>query len=333
MIGIFDYDTLLYKVSFACEKRTVKVINNKSGKEKIFKNQTEFWGSKRNTIEGWLGKQNELLVLNGRNPLSKEDFTLETIRVADPIENALHTTKVVINNILQDLDADEYMGFIGKGDSFRLGVSTLYKYKGTRNPDDKPLLKDEVSRYIEKHHNGIVVEGIEADDAVVMESIKVGVDESCVISNDKDNLGCPVRTYNPDKPELGVIDGRGFGELYIDDKKKVRGKGRIWKYMQVISQDTVDNYKANCFSETPWGEISAYNVLKDCKDDKEAWNVMKNTFDMLYPEKQIITGWRGDEIEIDALYVFQEMMDMVHMQRFSNDRVVVKDVLNKYGVL
>jgi hypothetical protein len=57
-----------------------------------------------------------------------------------------------------------------------------------------------------------------------------------------------------------------------------------------------------------------------------------NIFKELYPEPKIVTGWRGDKIEVDWLYVMQEMFTMAHMLRSENDSVDIKSVLDKLEV-
>lgn len=80
------------------------------------------------------------------------------------------------------------------------------------------------------------------------------------------------------------------------------------------------------------GEKSAYNALKDCKDDKELFQTSVDVFKTLYPEPKTVVGWRGDEILIDWKYVMQECFDMCHMLRWENDSVNLDVVFNKLGV-
>jgi hypothetical protein len=124
---------------------------------------------------------------------------------------------------------------------------------------------------------------------------------------------------------------RGFGELHREGKD-VKVSGRLWKYFQVSSSDTSDNYAANCFSDKKNGPVAAYNVLKDCKNDKEAFIAMKEHFQYLYPEPKVITNWKGDTFEIYWLYVMQEMFNMAHLQRWEDDRIDVKETFEKLGV-
>ena len=328
---IFDMDYVLYAACFATEDRKVEVTHIPSGRKSLFDNKTQFWGRKKTEVGGWLGDINKSRLERDLKPFEKGEFSFETVRSSQPIENVLYTVKAMINNICDDLNCHNYVGYVGGGESFRVGLSTLWKYKGTRNFEDKPLMKDEATEYIIKHHNTKKVYELEADDFVTIHGHSVK--NSVVISVDKDTMGSGVKTYNPQKPDLGIVDTNCFGKLMLDDKGDVRGYGRMWKYFQCISQDLIDNYKANCFSDVKWGPKSAFDALVDCKNDKEAWESMLNTFKHLYPEPKTIVGWRGDEILIDHLYVFQEMMDMAHMYRTENDRVFVKDVLSKYKML
>lgn len=332
-LAIFDYDAIIYSAGFAGEKRTVEATHIPSGRKKIFKNQTEFFGAKKKEIGGWLGKLNEERIAKGQEPFVKEDFTLETIRVADPIANVLHTVKSMINKALAAAGADKYVGYIGKGDSFRVERSTIYKYKGNREDAPRPLLKDEIVEYLIARHNAELVELVEADDMCVMMSIEQGVDNTVAIAEDKDSLGCPIRTLNPNKLEQGIIDGRCFGELTINDKRKVGGFGRKFFYFQVAYGDDVDNYRANSACDEDWGQVSAYNALNDATNDKEALQCLVNIYKHLYPEPKTIVGWRGDEIEVDWQYVFNENWDLARMLRHPNDKVVGTDVLKKFGLI
>jgi hypothetical protein len=74
-------------------------------------------------------------------------------------------------------------------------------------------------------------------------------------------------------------------------------------------------------------------MLKDCKDDKELFQAAADIFKKLYPEPKVVTGWRGNEIEVDWLYAFTECFHMAHLHRWPSDFVEVKDVLIKMGII
>ena len=300
-----------------------------------FKGKKEFYGIKKD-IGGWLKGVYDFLGVPEEHRKGKKDFTITPRAVVtEPIENILHSAKLSIDGAVKASGATEAIYFLGEGDSFREELSTLQKYKGNRDELEKPLLFDQLVDYLKKKYKPEVITGYEADDALVMKYIELenqGVD-AVIIAVDKDSYGTPVKMYNPQRPQEGVVDCRGFGELYRDDKGKVRGKGRLFKYFQICSQDKIDNYKAHCFSDVKWGDVSAYNALKGCKNDKEAFEAMVGVFKKLYPEPKEVEGWRGDTITIDWLYVWQEMIHMAHMHRVEGDYVDVKAVLGKLGVV
>ena len=133
-----------------------------------------------------------------------------------------------------------------------------------------------------------------------------------VVAVDKDYLGTDVLLFNPNKPEQGVIDCGGYGGLWLDHKGAVTGKGRAFLYYQTLSQDDSDNYAANSASDVKWGSKSAYKALKDCTNDKEALEAVAESYQYLYPEPKLFTGWKGDEFEIDWQYVFHSLLDMFY---------------------
>jgi hypothetical protein len=333
---VFDYDNIAYKVGFATEDRWVEVKHLASGKTKLFKNQTEFIGRKKTEVGGWLGAVNEERAKDGKKLWTREDFTWETKRTPGRIEEVLHTTKAMINNIIRDLNADEYHGYVGKGDSFRVDRSTLIKYKGDRDPAERPLMKDEITEYIVKHQNGEFVRGLEADDWCI---ISGQGEDSIVVGIDKDSYGCPVRTYNPDKPELGIVNGNCFGELQVIEKQRakhidrdVRGYGRKWFYFQVAYGDDVDCYRSNAASDKPFGVMGAFDMLNHATNDQEALEALVKIYKHLYPEPKEFIGWRGDKIVVDWRYALSEVWDLARMWRTETDDVKAEQVFRKFNL-
>ena len=325
MKGLFDLDAIKYTCSAVGQKNSIKAINKKSGDEFEFNTRTDMYGRSKKTVGGWLAQYN----FENDLELTKDDFIIEDIVTPEPLENVLHTVKLTIENSLHKAGVTSWDGFMGEGDSFRVELSTLKKYKDGR-ATVKPYYFEDVIKYIKKKYKPEIVTGIETDDKLIM--LGNQKKDIVLLINDKDYKSYDVNIFDINKPDDGVINCSGFGKLWVDDKKNVRGIGRMFKYYQIISQDDVDNYKANCFSDTAWGEQSAYKALKDCKTDKEAWQVMLDTFKFLYPEPKKVIGWRQNEIEIDSMYVFQEMVNMAHLHRWENDFINVKEVLTKLNI-
>ena len=335
-VAVIDGDYIKFAAASAGETRHISVTHPDWDEPREFKNRTELWGRSKKVVGGWIEQRNVQRELKGLEPYTKEEFTVEDVQVPEPLGNVLHTTKLMLIGVLKKLGTVKYKLFIGDGKSWRVGRSTLKEYKGQRAATLKPIHLQAVADYMVEKLGAVEVndtfgDGVyEVDDWVIMEA--TGKDNHIVAGIDKDGFSQPVRYYNPDKPDLGVINCDCFGRLRLDSKGKVRGYGRQHLYFQMCSQDTADNYKANCQSKKKWGEKSAYNVLSECKNDKEAWRAMVGIFKKLYPEEQTITNFREDEITFDWLYVMQEMLDMARMKRSKDDEVFVVDVLKKMRI-
>lgn len=291
-----------------------------------FKSRTEFWGHHKKKAGGFLATMNQ----ERTSILLPEEFDIEDVRVAEPIANVLHTAKTMVEGDLHLSGAKSFEAFLGEGESFRVGVSTLLKYKD-RDPSAKPLALDAVTEYLHSKFKAEIVRDIEADDMCNIAAY--GNPNAYTIIEDKDYWGCPVNVYDINRRERGIVNCNKLGHLFLDAKGKVRGEGRIHFYYQVISEDTIDNYKANCFSDVKWAGKSAYNALVGCKTDKECFQVMVDTFKLLYPEPKVVMGWRGIPILIDWFYVMQEMIWMAHMKRTVDEPLLdVRDILDRIGV-
>lgn len=358
-IAIVDLDYLKYKTASVAEVVTIDVKNIKTGRVKEFKNISTFRGLGKK-VGGWLGDLNDRREAKGNRPFTLDEFEVTKVQkrkkefrqkrngegdllfdsngeavmfeLSDEqsLGNILHSTKKVILSDLKKAGTDNYFGVLGKGDSFRVELSTLRKYKGNRDNLLKPLVIDDITSYLKRSFDATEVTGIEADDFVVMKAYNNP--DAFVMGEDKDYYGQPVRFFNVNRPEEGIIDCDCFGKLWLEgSKEKVRGYGRIFLYWQIISEDNIDNYKANCFSKTKWAGKSAYKALCNCKDDKEALEVCIEVFKKLYPKPIIITGWRGDDFKIDWYYVFNEMFNMARMQRWEGDIMSLSEWLEEYG--
>lgn len=291
-----------------------------------FKSRTEFWGHYKKKAGGFLATLNK----ERTSILLPEEFDVEDVRVAEPIANVLHTAKTMVEGDLYLSGAKSFEAYLGEGDSFRVGVSTLLKYKD-RDPSAKPLALDAVTEYLHNKFKAEMVRDIEADDMCNIAAYNNP--NAFTIIEDKDYWGCPVNVYDINRRERGIVNCNKLGHLFLDNKGKVRGEGRIHFYFQVISEDTIDNYKANCFSDVKWAAKSAYNALVGCKTDKECFQVMVDTFKLLYPEPKMVIGWRGMPILIDWFYIMQEMIWMAHMKRAVDEPLLdVKDILDRMGI-
>lgn len=323
---VIDADIIKFRAAALAEDRTIHVVHKHTGDEHTFGTRTEFYGNHFKKDGGWLAKQNVGRV----TPLLPEDFTITDVQTPKPVSFAKRAVDSQIESILYKLGSNDYYGFVGKGESFRVDYSTILKYKSNRAGAIRPIHLDGVSDYLIKKHNCEIQEYLECDDRVVCDWYAKEAD--VVVMMEKDGYGTGVLLFNPDEMDT-PLDTSGLGRLYINGKKKVKGHGRKWKYQQCLSQDDSDFYKANCASDVKWGEKSAFQLLDPCKTDKECFEALVTGFKKLYPYSKVIKGWRGEEIEIDWLYVFNECLNLCHIHRHKDgDFIDTKDVLTKLGV-
>lgn len=317
---VFDYDGVIFKAACVAQSTSVKVISEKHSIEQIFKNRTEVYGHYKKKAGGWLATQ----------PFGIEDITLEDIIEVQPVENAWQVAKTIISGVLEQFDTKDYYGYVSGKGNFRKDICTLLEYKGNRKDLVPPVHLQAVKQYLIDYHKAVPSVNREPDDCVVsdMYTALKQKEELIGIVFEKDYMGADGNWYNYNDSQLYSV--RGFGELHRTDKG-VKGTGRMWKYFQVCHEDSADHYAANCFSDVKNGEVKVYNLLVDCKDDKQAFEAMVKHFKELYPEPKTVQGCKG-EVEINWLYVMQECFNMAHLERWEDDRIDLKTTLQKLGV-
>ena len=332
---LFDYDYLLYAAGGVSETRSIVVTHKTSGDTWEFPNRTTFWGHHKHKAGGWLAEWNS--TRKEENKRKPEDFDVVDKQEPEPLANAIHTLKQSILSVKELVGAKVHYGYSGKGKVFREDVSTIIKYKGNREGALRPLHLDDLKAYLLKNHACEIVTGIEADDAVSIDSYNAwkaeakGAERLVVACNDKDYKQVPGHLLYDGKTEYTSY-GEGYGWLDLDSKGKPDGRGRVWLYYQVLAGDGADNYFPNSASDMKWGEMAAYKALKDCKSDRDALTKLTECYMMLYPAPKTIVGWRGDEILIDWEYVLRENFTLARMLRWEDDFVDLGGVMHRLGV-
>ena len=317
----FDYDATIFRAAAAAQQRRILTKHVPTGTQQEFKTRTEFYGHWKKKSGGWLAAHPEL---------NLEDFDIEDIVTPEPVEHALKAVKTTIENICDKFDTTDYYGYVGGDLNFRKNICTLQPYKGQRTAE-LPVHLIACKEYVRQYHNAKMAKGVEADDLVATDNYYAVKNNLSFVANvlDKDFKGCDGDWYfylNNDKRKI-----RGFGKLWRTPDE-VDGYGRLFKYLQVCQGDSSDFYQPHCFSDKENGPVTAFNALKDCKNDTEAFLAMKEHFQYLYPEPKVITNWKGDTFEIDWFYVMREMFDLAHLQRWPDDRIDLKKAFKGLGV-
>lgn len=325
-VAVIDGDIVAYRCAAANETRSVIAVHNDTADSVVFDTMTAF--------KEWAGSE-------------ANEYTVSPHQEAGPIEHAYKSIKTIIQNICTKAKCDEYIVVISGDDNFRLTLPLPTRYKDSRKENVKPVQLRACKMYLVQHHAAEVSKGVEADDVLVSYMNRGYKDKDYVVqcSLDKDAKHGPGWLYDwttMDEPEL--IEG--FGELNLILKetgkkkangepavdKSVKGKGRVWLYYQMVFGDPVDCYKPCELAKAKFGEIGAYDLLKNAKDDKEALEAVVAKYKLWYPKPVTYKDWEGNLQTKDWMEIMQMYTDCAFMRRWEGDRFDVKKGLDKLGI-
>mgnify|MGYP003643188207 FL=1 len=166
---------------------------------------------------------------------------------ADPKPYALHSTKLYVNQIIEDCGCTSYTIYLTPKKTFRNKVRD--DYKGNRKGIAKPVHLDAIRTYLVSIYKAVVVNNIEADDALGLKQD----DTTCIASIDKDLLMCEGRHYNFVKKEQKFVTPE---------------EGTRFFYQQMITGDTADNI----LGIRGLGAVKASKLLQDTA--RKDWDSM-----------------------------------------------------------
>lgn len=130
------------------------------------------------------------------------------VKEDEPLSYALQNCKRSIEAIVDRFDRGlEIQLYLTGSGNFREQVATIQPYKGNRTQPKPPFLPD-VRQYMVEVWRATVVDGMEADDRVVMEYLK-DPENRCIVSIDKDLDQVPGWHYNYRKDllyEVGEVE-------------------------------------------------------------------------------------------------------------------------------
>lgn len=185
----------------------------------------------------------------------------------EPIENCLHSVKLMINHFLDITEADSYSCFLTGQGNFRESIATIQPYKGNR-PDKKPTHYNAITDYIMEHHNGEMVCGMEADDAMGIEQFAdytskrgEGPLETIICTIDKDLDMIPGLHYSWAIQRKGVVVRPE--RIYTVDMDEA---DRAF-YTQLLSGDATDNIPG----VPGLGKIRSTSIINECQDEEEMY--------------------------------------------------------------
>lgn len=186
-------------------------------------------------------------------PLIDGDYLIYRVGFAvkddEPVEYALSTVKHSLQAVLNRFDeAPWHKLYLSGKDNFRDKVGVTQVYKGNRDPSLRPKYYQEIKDYLIHVQGAIVVDGIEADDAVATEQWAHKDKSTVIVRQDKDLNMIPGWHYNPIKEELRYITLADANE---------------WFFIQMLWGDRTDNIPGI----DQIGEVRARKLLAPCNKE------------------------------------------------------------------
>lgn len=176
------------------------------------------------------------------------------------------STDAYVHSILSAVGATQYVGFLGRGKSFRVEAAKNRPYKGLRKPkpDWMVRLEPTITGHLIRRWNFHIVTEIEADDAV---AIMATVHPKAIIcSGDKDLKQLAGTHYDPQKKTTVTVT-----------------KEDAWKnlYIQMLAGDTTDNIEG----VKGIGPVGAQKLISCLKSPEEAEYVVQREFFRVYGQE------------------------------------------------
>lgn len=132
------------------------------------------------------------------------------------VQEVLEDVDLFINFLEMRLMLSDYKGFLTGDGNYREGLATIQPYKGNRD-NAKPYWHSAIKEYLIDSHAGVVVDGMEADDAMGIESQLVEDSIICTIDKDLKMIpGMHYRWQHRETPEslFEVIEPEGMNFFY-----------------------------------------------------------------------------------------------------------------------
>lgn len=154
---------------------------------------------------------------------------VETLYVPEPVEFALHSCKLMLQNgifgAFEQEGIDKYEIYLTGSGNFREQVARIMPYKGNRNNLHKPFHLQNCRAYLGEW-GAKIIDGMEADDAIGIEQYNSPIGTSCICSLDKDLNMLAGNHFNWGKQE----------KYFVSELDAMRNF-----YQQMLTGDTTDN--------------------------------------------------------------------------------------------
>lgn len=306
-ILIFDMDLIAYRAASVSEERSIEVLHYKTGIKKSFKTRTEFKD-----------------LLKSKNKEYHPDwYEIKDIQTAHPTSFALQIVKSQVKSIKDKLNADLVEGYIGGKDNFRLKLDLPEVYKGNRTDMIRPILLSETKKYCTDNYSGILVQGMEVDDYVVIryhELVKAGHDP-IIITLDKDQKGCiGTKFFNWTEDDAKIKEVPLWGYLdYNKESKKAEGLGIQWYAYQMLKGDISDNYSPSHLHKKRFGDVECIKYINTATTVQEVFQLVQDKYKEWFPSSVKYPSQTGNIVTKDYKDLLNIYHSCVYMLRYEND--------------
>lgn len=314
VVLVIDGDIICFKISSACEKKSI-VVTNAKGNTKEFKTRTKFkeWCKK-------LGKD-------------FNDYSIEDKKIVEPLNYCINTLNRSIDKLMLATGATKAEFYIDGKSNFRkeLPLIDIYKDRHDDRPEHLSALKEHILRF----KGGYRIKDRETDDFFQQRLYELYVARiKCIgYTNDKDakqNYQMDITLYNPDDGSIKTFD-KGVGSLW-ETSAGIKGSGMKWLMFQLILYDKVDSYCMNQFYEKRYGEKSFYNDFKDLARESDVLSKAVSLLKSNLPEKIEYISWNGVEVSVNWLGLAEIYFQCCYMKVYNEDTTTFESLLKEYDV-
>lgn len=164
-----------------------------------------------------------------------------------------------VDKVYDGCFVDDWKLYLTGGSNYRFNIATTAVYKGNRvapKPQHLPALR----KHLVDEWGAIIVEGIEADDAVATHATDLGYNNSVIVSVDKDLDQVPGWHYNFVKDIAYHITPE---------------EGMYRFYKQILTGDSADNI----IGLKGIGPVKADKILDECDTEVKLYNACVQAYD------------------------------------------------------
>lgn len=317
-IALADFDIVAYRSAAAAEERSVDVLNKSNGNIKNFSTKTEF----KKFLENRGFDFDE----------SKYEFT--DVQTPEPMENAFQIAKKLTNRLKQEVQAVKLEGYIGGKTNFRLDLDLPKVYKGQREDMIRPVHLTDTKNYLQNKFPGGIIEGVEADDYLVIRShelIKAGHDP-IILTIDKDAKGCVGTSYYDwTQEDAQIVRVPKFGWIEITKtasgkSEKVDGAGLQFLMYQILQGDPVDFYTPRDLHGKRFGSGKAVSMMQECKSVNDIFQATEDQFKEWFPKPLTYNRFDGKKVTKD----YRDILNMYFVTAYMRRTIIDETTFYSY---